>query len=59
MECDHKFKKFSIAMIGIRWQCVYCDKIAPACFTPTSEAVADDVDEILGNHLRPDPWSPR
>lgn len=54
--CNHKFAQFSIAMIGIRWQCVYCDKIAPACFTPTDEAKADIVDEILGVNLRSDPW---
>lgn len=36
--CDHKFDRFSIAMIGVRWQCVKCDLIAPECFTPTPEA---------------------
>lgn len=39
-QCEHKFQKFSIAMIGIRWQCVKCDLIAPACFEPVDEAKA-------------------
>lgn len=38
--CDHKFSLFSIAMIGIRYQCVKCDLIAPACFQPVESALA-------------------
>jgi hypothetical protein len=40
VKCDHKFKRFSIAFLGLRWQCVKCDKIAPACFQPTLEAIS-------------------
>lgn len=50
--CDHKFEQFSIAMIGIRWQCVYCDLIAPACFNPKDESVADGLDLILAPFIK-------
>jgi hypothetical protein len=39
--CEHQFEKFSIAMIGIRWQCILCDFIAPACFEPVESAQAN------------------
>jgi hypothetical protein len=38
--CRHRFQRFSIAMIGMRWQCVKCDVIAPKCFQPTPESMA-------------------
>jgi len=58
MECEHEFQQFSIAMIGIRWQCVKCDLIAPACFTPVFEAKSKkaQIDEILDEHLKPVGW---
>lgn len=51
--CEHSFQKFSIAMIGIRWQCVKCDMIAPACFTPVDSAKTRTalIDEMLDAHF--------
>jgi hypothetical protein len=39
-KCEHRFQRFSIAMLGFRWQCIRCDRIAPACFQPKPEAIA-------------------
>lgn len=39
-DCAHSFARFSIAMIGIRWQCVQCGLIAPECFSPVQSAIA-------------------
>lgn len=44
-QCEHQFEKFSIAMIGIRWQCILCDLIAPPCFTPVESAKAPKRDD--------------
>jgi len=50
--CPHSFGRFSIAMIGWRWQCVKCDLIAPACFTPVMEARADFDDlSFIDDHI--------
>jgi hypothetical protein len=46
MDCQHEFRRFSIAMIGIRWQCEKCNLIAPACFAPIPSVVVD-VDEDM------------
>jgi hypothetical protein len=56
--CDHEFERFSIAFLGIRWQCIKCDLIAPVCFTPVFEAKGKtaQVDEILDEHLSGNPW---
>lgn len=60
MDHEHEFQQFSIAMIGIRWQCIdpSCNLIAPPCFTPTFEAKSKkaQVDEILDEHLGSNPW---
>lgn len=59
-EHKHEFQQFSIAFLGLRWQCIdpSCNLIAPACFTPTFEAKskAAQVDEILDEHLKPIGW---
>lgn len=39
--CNHKFTRYSIAMIGMRWQCDKCDLIAPPCFEPNPDARSD------------------
>ena len=56
--CDHEFEQFSIAMIGIRWQCVRCDLIAPACFNPTfeSKTLKAQAAETVDEHLDGNPW---
>lgn len=48
-ECEHKFEKFSIAFLGIRYQCILCDLIAPACFTPVESAKAD---KFFDDHIK-------
>lgn len=51
--CDHEYERFSIAFLGIRWQCVKCDKIMPACFTPTDDALTKNglIDTFLDEHF--------
>lgn len=52
--CKHEFQRFSIAMIGIRWQCVNCDLIAPECFEPIDSAKSEKarlIDKMLDEHF--------
>lgn len=53
--CEHKFQLFSIAMLGVRWQCVRCDQIAPVCFSPTKEAMSDyesAMQDLFDEHIK-------
>lgn len=38
--CEHQFARFAIAFLGMRWQCIECDLIAPVCFEPVESAKA-------------------
>jgi hypothetical protein len=52
--CRHSFSLFSIAMLGMRWQCIKCDLIAPACFKPRPQATTRYqrlLDEVLNEHV--------
>lgn len=49
VNCQHDWAQFSIAMLGIRWQCTECDLIAPACFVPIATKTA--AEQFLDDHV--------